>query len=39
MLRWFRKLFRVTDDYEGQKFFVFRNGIRLCHAAGCRAGR
>jgi tellurite resistance protein TerC len=28
VLRWFRKLFRVTDDYEGQKFFVFRNGIR-----------
>ncbi len=28
VLRWFRKLFRVTDGYEGQKFFVFRNGIR-----------
>ena len=22
VLRWFRKLFRVTDDYEGHKFFV-----------------
>lgn len=28
VLSWFRKLFRVTENYEGQKFFVVRNGIR-----------
>jgi tellurite resistance protein TerC len=28
VLRWFRKLFRVTDKYEGDKFFIIRNGIR-----------
>ena len=28
VLRWFRKLFRVTKDYEGDKFFVVRQGIR-----------
>ena len=28
VLRWFRKLFRVTKDYEGEKFFVVRQGIR-----------
>jgi tellurite resistance protein TerC len=28
VLRWFRKLFRVTENYEGHKFFVIRNGIR-----------
>ena len=28
VLRWFRKLVRVTDAYEGQKFFVVRRGIR-----------
>ncbi len=28
VLRWFRKLFRVTKDYEGEKFFVLRQGIR-----------
>lgn len=28
LLRWFRKLFRVTEDYEGDKFFVVRRGIR-----------
>jgi TerC family integral membrane protein len=28
VLRWFRKLFRVTEDYEGQKFFVLRQGMR-----------
>jgi tellurite resistance protein TerC len=28
VLRLFRKLFRVTDNYEGHKFFVVRRGIR-----------
>jgi len=28
VLRWFRKLFRVTEHYEGHKFFVVRSGIR-----------
>jgi len=28
VLRWFRKLFRVTKDFEGEKFFVMRHGIR-----------
>ena len=28
VLRWFRKVFRVTETYEGQKFFVVRRGIR-----------
>jgi tellurite resistance protein TerC len=28
VLRWFRKLFRVTKEYEGEKFFVYRQGIR-----------
>jgi tellurite resistance protein TerC len=28
MLRWFRKLFRITENYEGHKFFVVRSGIR-----------
>ena len=28
VLRWFRKLFRVTEDYEGEKFWVVRNGMR-----------
>ena len=28
ILRWFRKLFRVTQDFEGAKFFVMRQGIR-----------
>jgi len=28
VLRWFRKLFRVTEDYEDDKFFVVRRGIR-----------
>src|SRR5271167_2798131 len=28
VLRWFRKLFRVTENYEGHNFFVVRNGIR-----------
>ena len=28
VLRWFRKLFRVTKDYEEGKFFVARKGIR-----------
>ncbi len=28
LLRGFRKLFRVTEDYEGEKFFVRRGGIR-----------
>jgi len=28
VLRWFRKLFRVTKDFEGDKFFVMRQGIR-----------
>ena len=28
MLRWFRKLFRVTNAYEGDKFFVIRQGVR-----------
>ena len=28
VLRWFRKLFRVTETYEGQKFFVVHRGIR-----------
>jgi tellurite resistance protein TerC len=28
MLRWFRKLFRVTKDFEGEKFFVVRHGVR-----------
>ncbi len=28
VLRWFRKLFRVTKDYEDEKFFVVRKGIR-----------
>jgi TerC family integral membrane protein len=28
ILRWFRKMFRVTEDYEGDKFFVVRGGIR-----------
>ena len=28
ILRWFRKLFRVTKDYEGEKFFVMRQGVR-----------
>jgi len=27
VLRWFRKLFRVTKDYEGDKFFVVRQGL------------
>ncbi|HVP53886.1 MAG TPA: TerC family protein [Candidatus Eisenbacteria bacterium] len=29
VLRWFRKLFRVTGDYEGDKFFVLHKGIRF----------
>jgi len=29
VLRLFRKLFRVTEDYEGEKFFVVRKGIRF----------
>jgi tellurite resistance protein TerC len=28
VLRWFRKLFRVTKDYEGDKFVVVRDGLR-----------
>ena len=28
VLRLFRKLFRVTENYEGEKFFVVRKGIR-----------
>jgi len=28
VLRWFRRLFRVTKDYEGDKFIVMRNGLR-----------
>jgi tellurite resistance protein TerC len=28
VLRWFRKLFRVTKEYEGEKFFVVRQGVR-----------
>jgi tellurite resistance protein TerC len=28
VLRWFRRLFRVTENYEGHKFFVVRSGIR-----------
>jgi tellurite resistance protein TerC len=28
VLRWFGKLFRVTEDYEGERFFVVRQGIR-----------
>src|ERR1019366_3083338 len=28
VLRGFRRLFRVTDKYEGQKFFVMRRGVR-----------
>ena len=28
VLRWFRRLFRVTEDYDGDKFFVMRKGIR-----------
>src|SRR5271165_1007172 len=28
VLRWFRKLFRVTEHYEGHKFFVVRSGNR-----------
>ena len=28
ILRWFRKLFRVTKDFEGERFFVTRQGIR-----------
>lgn len=28
ILRWFRKLFRVTSEYEGEKFFVMRQGVR-----------
>jgi TerC family integral membrane protein len=28
VLRWFRKLFRVTKEYEGDKFIVVRNGLR-----------
>jgi tellurite resistance protein TerC len=28
VLRGFRKLFRVTDKYEGQEFFVMRRGVR-----------
>jgi tellurite resistance protein TerC len=28
VLRWFRKLFRVTEHYEGDKFVVVRNGLR-----------
>lgn len=28
ILRWFRKLFRVTRDFEGDRFFVMRQGIR-----------
>jgi tellurite resistance protein TerC len=28
MLRAFRKVFRLTDDYEGEKFFVRRDGLR-----------
>jgi tellurite resistance protein TerC len=28
VLRWFRKLFRVTKDYEGDNFFVVRGGLR-----------
>jgi tellurite resistance protein TerC len=28
VLRWFRKLFRVTENYEGHNFFVVRNGMR-----------
>jgi TerC family integral membrane protein len=28
VLRWFRKIFRVTENYEGHKFFTVRNGIR-----------
>jgi tellurite resistance protein TerC len=28
VLRLFRKFFRVTNDYEGEKFFVLRKGLR-----------
>ena len=28
VLRWFRRLFRVTDDYEGDRFFVVRQSVR-----------
>ena len=28
VLRWFRKLFRVTKEYQGDKFIVVRNGLR-----------
>jgi tellurite resistance protein TerC len=28
VLRLFRKFFRVTNDYEGEKFFVVRKGLR-----------
>src|SRR6516225_4036319 len=29
VIRTFRKFFRVTKDYEGEKFFVMRNGVRF----------
>ena len=29
VLRWFRKLFRVTENYEGHKFFIVRDGARV----------
>lgn len=28
VLRWFRKIYPLTTDYEGEKFFVVREGIR-----------
>ena len=34
VLRWFRKLFRVTKEYEGDKFFVVAQRASLCDAAG-----
>ena len=29
VLRLFRKFFRLTDDFEGEKFFVMRQGVRF----------
>ena len=29
LVRWFKKLMPVTDDYRGDKFFVRENGVRM----------
>ncbi len=39
LLRAFRKIFRMTENYEGRKFFVRRDALTLRHSARAGADR